>query len=736
MLFRVSTPKSYSLLFQVGEINSVKHRSISFFRSLSAGLTSGLSSSYTGLSSIYKTTSQNRELTLNSRVFTIALCFSLSACFSLKTVTVSAAELEPTPEHREATAAILQLMQRYHYKRVSVDDELSEQIFDRFLDSLDPRKSFLLASDLEEFEDYQHTFDDAIRNARLAPVFEVFNRFRSRMEERADYAKGLLDNDFDFTIDESYTFDREELPWIESTKAMDDLWRKRVKNDVLSLRLTDVEEEEISDTLIERYERMEQRITQLKPNDVFQLFINAYTLSVEPHTSYFSPRNSEEFQIRMSLSLEGIGAALRTEDEHTVVQRIIAGGPAAMSELISADDRIVGVGEEGEEIIDIVSMPLSDVVDLIRGPKGSTVNLEILPAAASAGTPPTLISLVRDKIKLEESAAKSSIVEASLDGKTQRFGVIDLPTFYLDSAARNQGLPDYRSTTRDVQRLINEMVSADGGIDGVIMDLRGNGGGSLVEARDLTGIFIETGPVVQIRDSSGDVKLEIDQDPAVVYKGPLAVLVDRNSASASEIFAAAIQDYGRGVVMGEPTFGKGTVQSVVPLDREGMLGQLKVTIAQFFRVNGDGTQFRGVVPDITFPIAMDSDAQGERGLDNALPWAQVPAAKYKTWPVQTPDYTQAQNSHGTRYQANPSFELLLEELESQRTSRTQSEVSLVESVRRQEISEQETDRDERLELFRKAFGFSSNDQDDDEGSPDIILEEAANVLVDLLADLK
>lgn len=708
------------------------HRSISVYRALV--------SRFAGLNSVCKTVCkiafQNSKLAVNNRVFTAALSLSLTACFTLNTVTVSAAELEPTPEHREATAAILQLMQRYHYKRVTVDDELSEQIFERFLESLDPRKSFLLASDLDEFKEYQHTFDDAIRNARLGPVFEVFNRFRSRMEERADYAKGLLDSDFDFTIDESYTFDREELPWIESTKAMDDLWRKRVKNDVLSLKLTDVAEEEINETLVERYDRMEQRITQLKPNDVFQLFINAYTLSVEPHTSYFSPRSSEEFQIRMSLSLEGIGAALRTEDEHTVVQRIIAGGPAALSELLSADDRIVGVGEEGEEIVDIVSWPLSDVVDRIRGPKGSTVNLQILPAGAPTGTPPTLISLVRDKIKLEESAAKSSIIEASLDGKTRRFGVIDLPTFYLDSSARNQGVSDYRSTTRDVKRLINEMKSADGGIDGVIMDLRGNGGGSLIEARDLTGIFIETGPVVQIRDSSGDVKLEIDQDPDVVYDGPLAVLVDRNSASASEIFAAAIQDYGRGVVLGEPTFGKGTVQSVVPLDRDGALGQLKVTIAQFFRVNGDGTQFRGVVPDVTFPIAMDSDAQGERGLDNALPWAQVPSAKYKEWPTQAQDFAQAQNNHGARYQANPSFDLLLKELESQRTSRAESQVSLVESVRRQEITEQETDRDERLDLFRKAFGFSSNDQNDEDGSPDIILEEAANVLGDLLADLK
>jgi len=647
--------------------------------------------------------------------------------------------LKPAPEHREATAAIYQIMQRYHYKRVSVNDELSEQIFERFLQALDPQKSFLLNSDVEEFEDYQHTFDDAIRSARLAPVFNVFNRFRTRVEERAKYTKGLLKNDFDFMKDESYTFDREDLPWMQSNEAMDEHWRKRVKNDVLNLRLTEMAEDQVVDTLVKRYDRMAERVKQLKPNDVFQIFINAYTTSVEPHTSYFSPRSSEEFQIRMSLSLEGIGAALQTENEYTVIQRLIAGGPAAMSEQLSAGDRIVGVGNEGEEIVDVVSWALSDVVDLIRGPKGSTVRLKILTSAAPLGTPPEVISLVRDKIKLEEQAAKRSIVETSVAGKTRRFGVIDLPTFYLDAAGRAQGLADYRSTTRDVERLLDELAATEDGVDGVIIDLRGNGGGSLVEATQLTGIFIKTGPVVQIRDSDGRVSLEEDKDPAVKYSGPLAVLVDRYSASASEIFAAAIQDYGRGVVLGEPTFGKGTVQSVVPLDRDGVLGQLKVTIAQFFRVNGEGTQHRGVVPDIEFPTAIDSDAQGERGLDNALPWAEVPATGFTAWSDQKPDYARTLAQHESRYRVNPSFELLLDELKSQRDARAQRLVTLVESVRKQEIKEQDTDREERLVLYRKAFGASASDEggsDQEEDFPDVVLDEAANVLGDILDQLR
>jgi len=668
-----------------------------------------------------------------------ALAFSLSVLLGSAAVAderkVSLDLLIPTPEHRQATAGILQLMQRYHYSRVAVDNELSEQIFDRYLESLDPQKSFLLASDVEEFDQFRSKFDDAIRNARLNPVFDIFKRFRARVEERALFATELLQSEFDFTIDESYAFNREEAQWPQSQKAVDELWRKRVKNDVLSLRLAEQSNDELVETLEERYERMERRISQLSANDVFQIFTNAYTLSVEPHTSYFSPRSSENFKINMSLSLEGIGAALQTEDEYTVVQRIIAGGPAAMSEQLSAEDRIVGVGDGEEEIVDVVSWPLSDVVDLIRGPKGSTIRLKILPAGAPAGSPPKVITLVRDKIKLEEQAAKSSVVDVESAGKTRRFGVIDLPTFYLDTAARAQGLPDFRSTTRDVRRLLSELTSADGGVEGVIIDLRGNGGGSLLEATQLTGLFIESGPIVQIKDATGEVRAEEDTDPAVVYGGPLAVLVDRNSASASEIFAAAIQDYGRGVVLGEPTFGKGTVQTVAPLDREGKLGQLKITIAQFFRVNGEGTQHRGVVPDVLFPTAMDSDAQGERSLDNALPWAEVAAADFDAWTTGKANFNHVQLRHESRYRSSDTFELLIEELESQRTARAQLDVSLVEKIRQQEILELRTDREEREALYRAAFGASGNIGDNESNEaeiPDIILEEAAKVLGDII----
>jgi len=660
-----------------------------------------------------------------------SLVFGGAAQADIRTVPLDA--LVPTNDHQQATAGIFQLMQRYHYSRVSVDDELSEQIFDRFLESLDPQKSFFLASDIKEFDSNRQKFDDAIRNARLDSVFNIFKRFRARVEERASLARELLEREFDFTIDETYTFDREDLGWAQSQNAIDELWRKRVKNDVLNLRLAEQTDEDLKKTLEERYDQMERRATQLSANDVFQIFVNAYTLSVEPHTSYFSPRSSENFRINMSLSLEGIGAALRTENEYTVVQRIIAGGPAAMSEQLSAEDRIVGVGDgKDEDIVDVVSWSLSDVVDLIRGPKGSTIRLKILPVSAPEGAPPKVITLVRDKIKLEEQAAKSSVVDVPGADGAKRFGVIDLPTFYLDAAARAEGQADYRSTTRDVRRLLGELTSAEGGVDGIIIDLRGNGGGSLIEATQLTGLFIKSGPIVQIKNSNGEVGAELDNDPAIVYDGPLAVLVDRNSASASEIFAAAIQDYGRGVVLGEPTFGKGTVQTVAPLDREGKLGQLKVTVAQFFRVNGEGTQHRGVVPDVLFPTALDSDAQGERGLDNALPWAEVAAANFDAWSEDKLNYKAIQQRHETRYRNNDLFELLIDELEAQRVARAQDSVSLLEEARLKDIEDRREGREERQELFRAAFGASDSDGNAQEGNADIILVEAATVLGDII----
>ena len=506
---------------------------------------------------------------------------------------------------------------------------------------------------------------------------------------------------------------------------------KRVKNDILALRLAGRDREQINETLSKRYERMARRVNQLGANDVYQYFVNAYTASVDPHSSYFSPRTSENFKIRMSLSLEGIGAALNNEDEFTVVRRIIAGGPAALSKQLHVNDRIVGVGQgTNKEIVDVVSWRLEDVVDLIRGPKGSVVRLRVLPSNTPVGSPTKTISLVRDKINLEEQAAQRSTVEIRSGNRTARIGVIDIPTFYLDSAGRARGVPNYRSTTRDVRRLIKELESD--GIEGLVIDLRGNSGGSLFEANALTGLFIRSGPIVQIKDSGGRIEVAEDSDPGIAYTGPLAVLVDRGSASASEIFAGAIQDYRRGVILGEPTYGKGTVQNVLSLDRKGKLGQLKVTIAQFFRVNGEGTQHRGVIPNIVFPTATYSDSQGERALDNALPWDKVNSARYLPWREAHPSYDSAKSRHQSRVAGDETFNILLEELESQQKAGDRISLSLVESKRKTEWEKRNEDRDKRDELLRRAFGSDASEDEAVKDVPDVVLKEAAHVLADLI----
>ena len=657
-------------------------------------------------------------------------------------------QLEPTREQRQATLIIIRVIDKYHYKRQKLDDAMSRDMLDRYLESLDPNKSFFTRQDVERFEVYRDRLDDALRQARLEPAFHIFKVFRLRVDERVSQALRLLDGQFDFTIDESYHFDRSELPWAEDSMALGDIWRKRVKNDVLGLRLSGKQEDEIIETLRKRYQGIQRRTFQLTANDVFQTFINAYTLSLEPHTSYMSPQVSENFDISMRLSLEGIGAVLRSDNEYTEVLRTVPGGPAKQSGEIKAGDRIVGVGQDQDgEILDVVGWRLQDVVDQIRGPKGTVVRLQILPEDAGADGPTRTVTLVRNEIKLEDQAAKKSIIEG-IDGLGQvRIGVIDLPAFYRDFQGQSRGDNDFRSTTRDVRKLLQELTAE--GVDGIVIDLRQNGGGSLVEATELTGLFIPKGPVVQVKNSNGEVELEQDPDPELVYSGPLAVLVDRNSASASEIFAGAIQDYGRGIIIGEPTFGKGTVQTLVDLDRfvrngDEDLGRLRLTMAQFFRVNGGSTQFRGVVPDIVFPSASGSDEHGERGLDNALPWASIDAADYL--PGGVGPISQYRERHQDRIKHDPGFKYLAEDTSLLLELRERDTVSLLESRRRQEWDRQEEQRKAQKNRFRVARGLppvteleqdqesaaEDDEEQDDEGINNIMLDEAARILADYI----
>jgi len=656
---------------------------------------------------------------------------------------VDPAELVPSPEHRRGVAIITQFMSNYHYSKVEIDDELSREVFRRYLDALDPSRSYFTARDMEALSQYESLLDDALRDTNLDPPFEIFRRYRELVEARVARAMELLEEGADYTIPEEYVFDRSDQPWVEDEAAMDDLWRRRVKNDMLGLRLAARDGDDMRETLGRRYERMERRVAQLGPDDVFQLFMNAYTSAVEPHTAYFSPRTSENFRIRMSLSLEGIGAALQTENEYTVVRRIIPGGPADLDGELKVEDRIVGVAQgDGGEMVDVVGWRLEDVVDLIRGPKGTVVRLELLPQGVGPEGPYRTVELTRNKVNLEEQAARRSLIEVPAESRALRVGVIEVPTFYLDFAARSRGQADYRSTTRDVRQLLSEL-DRDG-IDALIVDLRGNGGGSLMEATELTGLFIDSGPVVQTRDASGWVEVNMDRSNRVAYAGPMAVLVDRFSASASEIFAGALQDYGRAVVIGEPTFGKGTVQHLLDLDRFGSgrsLGQLKLTVQQFFRVNGDSTQHRGVIPDIVYPLAYDVDSHGERAFDNALPWKTVPPADYKPVDRLGPTLPLLRKRHADRLEANPAFAVLLDEVRVQREAASRTSISLVEAERRREMDSTEAQRRAHEERLRDARGIDPLDAEpisEDEQTAfdamlgDLLLEEAAHIVADLV----
>ncbi|MGI9303497.1 MAG: carboxy terminal-processing peptidase [Gammaproteobacteria bacterium] len=661
----------------------------------------------------------------------IGLCIPLSADIN-----------ERSEKHGRVTALINQFLSNYHYKKVRLknNDELSADILDRYLENLDPNRSFFLSTDIRAFSRYRHTLDDSLRDADTGPAFKVFEVFKERLVDRVAHAKRLLKRDFDFSVDEEYLFDRSEAPWAANQAELDEIWRKRVKNDVLGLRLAAESADEIVETLEKRYERLANRGTQLETDEVYQLFINAYTASIEPHTTYFSPRNSEEFEIRMSLSLEGIGAVLRTDNEFTVVQEVIAGGPAQMSDQLHPGDRIVGVGQGRDgEVEDVVGWRLDDVVDLIRGPKGTIVRLKLLPKETGVEGESEVIILTRNKINLEDQAAQKSVIDIP-SAAGARIGVITLPAFYLDFGAKQRGEKNYRSTTRDVKRLLAELEEEN--IDGLVIDLRDNGGGSLTEATSLTGLFIESGPIVQVRDAAGRIEIYQDPDKSIAYSGPMAVLVNRFSASASEIFAGALQDYQRAIVIGEPTFGKGTVQSIVDLGRfakgeKDGLGQLKATIAQFFRVSGSSTQHKGVTPDIVYPTAVDVSEHGERSVDNALPWDEVPATSFKPSKAPIGRFNDARGQHMQRIGQDPGFRFLLAESAAVRLARDRTSVSLLESRRKAERDRLEKENRERENTLRISLGLeplvdSENEEEEEFEPEDALLNEAAHILHDLI----
>lgn len=672
------------------------------------------------------------------------LAIVLAAAADATPPVVPESELLAGKRHDRAALIITHIMNKYHYRKEPLDDSLSSRILDSYLDSLDGNRSFFLKKDITYFERYRYLLDEAIERPDLEPAYAIFKVFRHRVDERVDYARSVLETGFDFNIDEDYRFDRLESDWAQTGEELDEIWRKKVKNDYLALLLADKEADEIKEILDKRYERFKVSTFQLNSNDVFQSFINAYTIVVEPHTFYFTPRSSENFDITMRLSLEGIGAVLRAEQDYTVVQKVISGGPAEFGGQLHAEDRIIGVGQGIQgSITDVVGWRLDDVVDMIRGPKGSVVRLEILSEKDGFEGNSKIISIRRDEIRLEEQASKSEVIRLDNGGQV---GVIRVPAFYSDFPAQANGEKDYRSTTRDVRRLISELKEKN--LDGLLIDLRGNGGGSLAESLELTGLFIETGPIIQTRDYSGKIEINSDPDPDIAYAGPLAVLVDRNSASASEIFAGAIQDYRRGIIIGERTFGKGTVQNIIDLNHFTEAsgedhGRLKATIAQFFRISGGSNQHRGVTPDIIFPTARYDGEYGERVLDNALPWDEVKPVHFIPTSAPVGSFARARELHRQRIRHNRLILLMLKEIETAQEREKRKIISLQENKRRDEREQRRLASVELRNEFRIAMGLEpvpvhAADIERDDGLDDLdpLLEEAARILFDLVGPVR
>ena len=608
--------------------------------------------------------------------------------------------LELTPTSQEARAAHLaaDVLARFHYRKVELDDALSQKVFDQYMKSLDSEKLFFVESDIDRLSADRTKLDDAILKDDLTIPFAIFNLYEQRVAERFAYARTLLKKGFDFRESESYQFVRKKESWPKTEAEMRELWRKRVKNDWLRLKLAGKDDKGIVDILDKRYDNFLKRIGRVKSADAFQTYMNAYTMAIEPHTNYLGPRAVENFDISMRLSLVGIGAMLAEINEYATIRELVTGGPASLSDQLKIGDRIVGVAQgEGGVMMDVMGWRLDDTVALIRGAADSVVLLDVLPADAGPDGKHKLVLLTRKKISLEEQAAKKS-VHSITDGKiTHRIGVISLATFYEDVAGRQKGLQDYRSATRDVARLLDELRKEK--VDSVLIDLRNNGGGSLMEAIELTGLFIDKGPVVQQRNASGQIAVGSDTQAGVAWDGPLGVLINRISASASEIFAAAIQDYGRGLIIGEPSFGKGTVQTMVDLDRVAKnrmpeFGTLKMTVAQFFRINGGTTQLRGVTPDILFPTVADAENSGESSFDNALPWVQIKAADYAPAGDLRGLLPLLLARHEARVKKDSDFQYLQDDIAEFKLQRQKNLISLNETVRRKERDAQE----ERLKL--------------------------------------
>ena len=659
-------------------------------------------------------------------------------------------DLKPSISQEKVETLVAKLLTTYHYRKVRLDDSLSSVVWDNYLKEVDQNKTYLLASDIAGFEKYRKQIDDALINGDLTAAYDLYNVFRRRFQERSEFIKQELKKPFVFTADENFNTDREKATWPKSVEEQNDLWRKILKNQALELKLGNRKDSAVVATMNQRYANLDKAINRVKSADVFQFYMNSFAEALDPHTNYLSPSNADRFNQEMSQSLEGIGALLQEDGDYIKITNVLPGGPAFKSNLLKTNDKIAGVAQgDNGPMVNTSNWQVDEVVKLIKGPKGTVVRLQVISPNALAGAPPKEIRLVREKIKLEEQRAKKEVIEVTDNGKTFKIGVINVPMFYRDFEGARKREEGFSSTTSDVKRFIEELKTEK--VDGVVIDLRDNGGGSLTEAIDLTGLFIPKGPVVQVKESTGETEVYADKDGgSVVYDGPMAVLVNRFSASASEIFAAAIQDYKRGIIVGGQTFGKGTVQTLIDLNQwlpkePEKVGQVKMTIQKFYRINGSSTQHKGVTPDIELPSAFSAEEYGESSQPSALPWDQIKSTRYEqARGIDDKILSQLRNRFDQRLKSDPELKKLAQDLAEFKKAKENTTVSLQESKRRKEREEAERKRAAANKVSQMSAPVDeTGTPSPDAGTPavpkkkkDLYLNEAGLVLADYILAVK
>ena len=683
--------------------------------------------------------------------------------------------IKPDEQQSLVLREVVQLIENYNYKKVKVTDSISSIIFDRYIKALDPSRYYFLASDIKDFEKYRKTLDDDFRVGDLSAPFYIFNVYLKRYNDRINYSMSQIKAQYDYTQNDTYVYDREKMPWVSSVSELDQIWKKRVKYELVNLKIAGTDDSKNVETLNKRYLSLKTQSSKFNNQDVFQILMNSFTEAIDPHTNYFNPRNAETFNVEMSRSIEGIGATLQLENEVTKIVSLVPGGPAFKSKQINAGDRIVGVAQGiNGEFEDIVGWRIDNAVSKIKGPKGTTVKLKIIPSGQELSSKPIIITLVREKVNLVDQSAKKSVKTILSDGKPYKIGIIDVPAFYADFKAANAGDPNYKSTTRDVRLLLDTLKNFDK-VDAIVMDLRANGGGSLLEAIDLTGLFIDKGPVVQVKDLRGNVEIDEDKQPGSTWDGPFGVLVDRLSASASEIFAGAIQDYGRGIIMGTQTYGKGTIQSsidlnrfvspsilqkltalfkkpqttqLVPksgepiessviLDKEGIpqLGQINLTIGKFYRINGNSTQHKGVMPDFSFPSVYPMDKIGEDTEPSALPFDVVKPSNFNVVSDLNAVKANLAKLHAQRMSNSIAYKILQDDIAEAKKRDGQTTITLNEKKLKAERDALELKSISRLNELRAARGLApikKGDKIAKEDSYDFVQEESLNIMIDLI----